>query len=346
VSAWEIAGLRAAHEGFALGPVDLSLGAGETVAVLGENGAGKTTFLRAVAGLTPAAVAHLRRDGAEVGGLPPERRRAVYVPQGLALFPHRSVRQNVAYPLEIADGPGDPAQLDRLLERFRLGGIAHRRPDTLSAGEQQRVALARALAARPELLLWDEPWGALDILARDALLATLQEIREPAGLPLLLVTHDPTLAFTLADRWLLLEAGRVVALAPPDEVVAHPPSRFSARFAGFPNVFGPGELAGGPPTAFRSALAARAGPAGVALGAPVARGAAERPGDGFGATVERVEPTPDGSRLVVRVDGLPMRLAWTGGTPAPPRIGRAVRFDLDPGRIVPLGSAGPRGDGP
>ncbi len=342
MSAWSVRRLGATLGRFSLGPVDLSLGEQESVAILGESGAGKTTLLRALAGLLPGTRGAVVREVEDVSGWPPERRGAVYVPPGLALFPHRSVARNVRYPLELS-GAADPTAATReLIDRFGLTPLADRLPSTLSTGEQQRVALARALAARPRLLLWDEPLAALDVLSRDALLATLRDLREREAIPLLFVTHDPALAFSVADRWLLLEAGRPVHLGSPGAFLARPPNRFAARFVGFENVYGPDELAVGPSDELPGALARQAGPAGIALSAPRAVGEGSSLAGGRTARVERVEPAPDSPRLTARCEGLSVRLIWAGeSSQRLPRPGETVRFDLESARTVPLGLAAP-----
>ena len=342
MSAWTVEGLEAEQGGFRLGPLDFRVGPGETVAVLGESGAGKTTLLRTLAGLQGARGGRILRGGEEVTAEPVERRGAVYVPQGLALFPDRSVARNVAYPFEIGRVAGDETAVTTILERFRLTPLAQRRPSTLSAGEQQRVALARALAARPELLLWDEPWGALDIVSRDTLLATLAEIRAAHDLPLLFVTHDPSLALTLSDRWMLLEEGRLRALARPSAIVARPPTRFAARFAGYENVYGPTETARAPARSLRAVLAEAGGRTGAAVGLPRAR----PPREGtFVAVVEHLDPSPEGPRVTAHCDGLRVRLRWETGDPSDlPRPGESVSFDLEGVRIAPLGEDVPTGE--
>ncbi len=343
MSGWSVEGLRVDVGGFGLGPVTLSLGPRETVAVLGESGAGKTTLLRAIAGLLPLSGGRVRRGTEEVSTVPVEARGTAYVPQGLALFPDRSVARNVAYPVEHGRSPPDPAIVPALLARFGLERLAHRRPETLSTGEQQRVALARALASRPELLLWDEPLGALDVLSRDDLLTSLRELRAASETPLLFVTHDPTLAFSLADRWLILDRGRPMYLGPPGPLIENPPSRFVARFVGFDNVLARAEVDGLPLGPLHAALEAGAGPDGVALTAPRARPfGAGRPA-GFAATVLQAAPTPEGPALTAAVEGLRLRLRWSAppGTPLP-RAGDTVDFDLVESACVPVGR-GPEG---
>nr|WP_240109558.1 ABC transporter permease [Streptomyces sp. MUM 203J] len=213
----------------------LDVPAGTTVAVVGPNGAGKTTLLRALLGLTPRAVASsVRLGGAELADTPPHRRGIAWVPQDGALFPHLSALANTAYGLR-AQGVSRAharAAAGRRLDRLGVGPLAHRRPGQLSGGQAQRVALARALAARPRLLLLDEPLAALDQTTRARVRHTLRQ--HLAGFPgvCLIVTHDPVEAVSLADRVLVLEDGRLVQYAEPAEVARHPRSPWVARMLG------------------------------------------------------------------------------------------------------------------
>jgi molybdate transport system ATP-binding protein len=199
--------------------VALDVGA-ETVALAGPSGAGKTTLLRAIAGLI--AGARVRSDGREWTGLPPERRSVGFVFQDYALFPHLTVRGNVAFGGDAGD----------LLERLRIAHLADARPRELSGGERQRVALARALARRPEVLLLDEPLAALDPHTRDAVRAELRATLRSLGLPTLIVTHDFVDASALADRVGVLVRGELVQVGRADELLAAPSSPFVAEFAG------------------------------------------------------------------------------------------------------------------
>jgi len=336
VSAWACRGLSAHQGPFHLGPIDLELGRSEVVAVIGRSGAGKTTLLRTLAGFLPADAGSIGRDGTDLTTTPPEGRRAVYVPAGLALFPHRSVAGNIAYPLELAGGRADGPTVGDLLDRFGLAPLADRRPSTLSAGEQQRVALARSVAADPALLLWDEPLGALDLVAREALLAGLRTAQAGGGRPIVLVTHDPAVAAAIADRWLLLDGGRTAFLGSADACVARPPDPFAARFAGYANVLVPDDLAR--ETGLRSLVADRAGNGGVATTPFIAR-----PSDGEGgvtAVVDRRTPTPDGVRLTAHVGTLALELRAAADVGDRIRVGDRVAVNDDGTVVVPIGPTG------
>ncbi|MGA4798223.1 ABC transporter permease [Streptomyces lavendulocolor] len=224
--------LHAEITGFA----DLVLEAppGTTVAVVGPNGAGKTTLLRALLALTDRAHARLALGGTDVTGLPPHRRAVAWVPQDGALFPHLTALANTAYGPRAHGVPRGEAAKDaqRWLDRLGVGHLAHRRPAQLSGGQAQRVALARALATRPRLLLLDEPLAALDQTTRAHVRHTLRRHLDGFGGVCLIVTHDPVEAVSLADRVLVLEAGRALQYASPAEVTRHPRSPWVARMLG------------------------------------------------------------------------------------------------------------------
>ncbi|WP_328741195.1 ABC transporter permease [Streptomyces erythrochromogenes] len=207
---------------------------GTTIAVVGENGAGKTTLLRALLGLTPRAHADLRLGDADVTALPPHKRQVAWVPQEGALFPHLSALANTAYGLRARGVPRADARREARawLDRLGVGHLAHRKPSQLSGGQAQRVALARALAARPRLLLLDEPLAALDQTTRAHVRHTLRTHLAGFGGVCLIVTHDPVEAVSLADRVLVLADGRALQDAPPAEVSRHPRSPWVARMLG------------------------------------------------------------------------------------------------------------------
>ncbi|MFE2547066.1 ABC transporter permease [Streptomyces sp. NPDC059355] len=207
---------------------------GTTIAVVGENGAGKTTLLRALLGLTPRAHAELRLGDTDVTALPPHERQVAWVPQDGALFPHLSALANTAYGLRARRVPRTEARREAQLwlDRLGVGHLAARKPAHLSGGQAQRVALARALAARPRLLLLDEPLAALDQTTRARVRHTLRTHLAGFGGVCLIVTHDPVEAVSLADRVLVLAEGRALQDAPPAEVTRHPRSPWVARMLG------------------------------------------------------------------------------------------------------------------
>ncbi len=339
MSDWRVAALEADVGRFHLGPVDLALPPGRAVAILGRSGAGKTTLLRVLAGFVPARRGHVVRDGIDVTAWYPEERRLGYVPQGLGLFPHRTVARNVSYALDLAEAPDRATRTADLLARFGLTGLKDRYPARLSGGEAQRVALARALAADPELLVWDEPWQALDVEARADLAELLHELRTEARVPLVVVTHDPALAFSVADRFVVLRDGHVLLDRDAGGLIAAPPDAFTARFVGFENVVDDAALAAASPGPFAAFLSTVRGDDGVAFSVPVGTSAPAAPGR-FEGTVRGARPTPDGVAIDLRIDGLVvhLRLPSAPGLPAP-QVGERIRFDLDPAGVRALGPA-------
>jgi ABC-type sulfate/molybdate transport systems ATPase subunit len=202
--------------------LELTLPVERTVALVGPSGAGKTTALRVVAGLVRPERGGVSLDSVSWNPLAPEQRRVGFVFQDYALFPHLSVRANVAYGGPVGD----------LLERFRIAHLADARPRELSGGERQRVALARALARAPDVLLLDEPLAALDAHTKAAVRGELHELLRELALPTLVVTHDYEDAATLADEVGVLVDGQVRQVATPAELVARPRDAFVAAFTG------------------------------------------------------------------------------------------------------------------
>ncbi len=237
MSGLEIDGVTAVRGRFGLGPARFEVPSGSATVLLGPSGAGKTTLLRAIAGFLPLTGGAVRLDGRSVDPLPPEHRAFGFVPPNLGLFPQRRVRDNVRYPLALRGESAARARTATWLERFGLTAVADRYPHELSSGQRQRVAMARALAAAPRALLWDEPLAALDVESRDVLVRLLRELLETERLPLLLVTHDPTTAFALASRVVVLVGGTVRLACPPEALARGPLDRFVARFLGYENLY-------------------------------------------------------------------------------------------------------------
>jgi putative spermidine/putrescine transport system ATP-binding protein len=340
VTTWKVEGLESRLDQFHLGPVDLELGPGRAVAALGSSGAGKTTLLRTLAGFLPARSGRIFRDGVDITDWMPEERGLGYVPQGLGLFAHRTVERNVRFPLEVRGRRDARARTQELLERFHLVALEHRYPARLSGGEMQRVAIARALAAEPELIVWDEPWQALDVEARYELGQVLQELRETDRVPVLVVTHDPGLAFSLADRFVVLRHGHVQWQGEAGALLDRPFDRFTARFVGFENVYDRAELEARRATPFVAWLLERAGEDGIAFGRPVVAGPAPGGAPAWGGSVRSVRPTPEGIAASLEVGGLAVavRLAQPWTTPLP-NAGATLAFVLDAGTLRPLGDA-------
>ena len=335
---WSVERLTSHLERFELGPVDLALGPGEVVAVLGASGAGKTTLLRTLGGFVPATSGRIAREGVDLTRSPPERRGLGYVPQGLGLFRHRTVERNVSYPLEVRGRTDALRESRALLERFGLSSLARRYPASLSGGELERVALARALAAEPELVLWDEPWQALDVEARHELSVVFEELRAAARMPVVVVTHDPGLAFSVADRFLVLRAGKVTFQGAPGALLERPTDPFTARFVGYENLFDRAELGEGVPGSLGAWLLARSGPAGIAFPRPLVRTDREPQGVWEGV-VRSARPTPEGGAVAATVGSLSVALRLGPPSEAPlPALGDRVRFEVDERTLRPLGA--------
>nr|WP_218891620.1 ABC transporter ATP-binding protein [Actinomycetospora corticicola] len=214
--------------------VSLTVGSGEVVAVLGSNGAGKSTFLGALAGLYRPDRGSIVLDGRVLDDVPVHRRRVGLLSQSALLFPHLTARDNVAFgPRSTGSGRRAARETaDRWLAEVDATALADRRPSELSGGQAQRIAIARALACEPELLLLDEPFAALDVDVTPAIRSLLRRVVRAAGVTTLMVTHDVLDAVVLADRLVVLDAGRVVESGPTADVLRRPRSAFAARIAG------------------------------------------------------------------------------------------------------------------
>ncbi|MFD7155882.1 ABC transporter ATP-binding protein [Kribbella sp. NPDC059898] len=223
----------------ALEGLDLSVAAGETVALLGPSGSGKSTALKAVAGFVRPSRGRIRLGGRDVTDLPPARRGIGVVVQNYALFPHLRVADNVAFGLKAAHKPKAEvtARVTEMLDMVGMAEFRTRFPRELSGGQQQRVAIARALAIKPPVLLLDEPLAALDAQLRADMLGELQKLRrEVPDIAIVYVTHDQSEALALADRIAVMRDARLVDVAPAAELYAAPPSAFTASFLGGANL--------------------------------------------------------------------------------------------------------------
>ena len=225
--------------GFRVGPLDLDVADGQYAVLLGPSGAGKSLVLEALAGVRVAAAGNVVVDGDDISRLAPERRRVGLVFQDGLLFPHLDVAGNVAYGLRAEHGGGRRGREGAVRELAAGVGVEHllkRRPHTLSGGERQRVALARALAARPRVLLLDEPLSAVDVEAREDLQDMLRAVSRDRGLTVLHVTHDRAEAFALADVCAVLVDGGLRQVGRPQDVLRRPADETVARFLGARNV--------------------------------------------------------------------------------------------------------------
>lgn len=291
--------------------VSFSLADGERLALLGPSGSGKTTVLRAIAGLVRPTEGRVVLGGRDVSRTPPHRRGIGLVFQDAALFPHRDVAGNVGFGLQVA-GVSGSERLARVREALALVGLAdaeRRDTTTLSGGEAQRVALARALATRPEVLLLDEPLGALDGPLRLRLQTDLRQLFERLSLTAVHVTHDVGEAFALGDRVAIMREGRLAQIAPPDELWRRPADDWVARFLGMRNIVVDGERA------------------------TVTRPEAVRVGPGDDAVVVSAERDGAVRRLVVRCgDGNELESVSIGVDA--PRVGDRVAVEVDPAGVA------------
>ena len=217
--------------------IDLTVGKGELIALLGSSGCGKTSLLRAVAGFVPLATGRILVGNTDITHLPAERRNCAMMFQSYALWPHMTVAQNIAYGLRVRGWPKDriDARVDEMLQLLQLQGYGPRMVDQLSGGQRQRVAMGRALAIDPALLLLDEPMSNLDYRIRLELRHEIRALQQRLGITTLYVTHDREEALTLADRIVLLNAGEVAQIGSPEDVFHRPTSPFVAAFMGADN---------------------------------------------------------------------------------------------------------------
>jgi molybdate transport system ATP-binding protein len=211
--------------------------------LFGCSGSGKTTALRCIAGLENPDAGTIKIndtlyfDSKKKVNLPPQKRRIGYMFQENALFPHMNVRQNIDFGLKGLSSMDKAVRLDEMLGLVGIEELELAYPDELSGGQKQKVALARALAPNPDVLLLDEPFSSLDTVVRLKLRKELQTIQKKLGIPVIFITHDPVEAFTMADRMVVFDNGRVQQMGSPEDVFYHPKTRYVAELVGFSNLF-------------------------------------------------------------------------------------------------------------
>ena len=214
--------------------LDLGIARGEFLTMLGPSGSGKTTCLLMLAGFEPATHGEIILDGQPINNVPPHKRNIGMVFQNYALFPHMTVEENLAFPLQVRRLPKAQIaeKVNRALEMVRLGKLGFRMPSQLSGGQQQRVAVARALVFDPKLVLMDEPLGALDKQLREQMQYEIKHIHEELGVTVVYVTHDQSEALTMSDRIAVFNDGVIQQLDTPDNLYENPENAFVAQFVG------------------------------------------------------------------------------------------------------------------
>jgi ABC-type Fe3+/spermidine/putrescine transport system ATPase subunit len=322
----------------AVAGVSFDVATEETVAILGPSGSGKSTLLAVIAGLLEPLSGEIEWEGQSLLGVPPHRRGFGLMFQELALFPHLDVYRNVAYglrarPETASNEAAIRARVAELLEWVGLKGYAGRPVQSLSGGEQQRVALARSLAPRPRVLMLDEPLGALDRILRERLLTELSDLLQRLRQTALYVTHDQEEAFALADRIVVMQAGKVAQIGTPSDIYRNPASVFVAQFLGMTNILDPdGSLAGVPaPLQVRAILPAAS--RGRLLIRP---DAARLGGEGefrLSGRLEHVAFHGPTSRVRLAVGNWRLTFDLAAFAPLPP-IGHEISLSLDPERAV------------
>ena len=214
--------------------LNLKIAKGEFVTMLGPSGSGKTTCLMMLAGFETATHGDIMLGGISINDIPPHKRGIGMVFQSYALFPHMTVGENLSFPLEVRGMGKDEREkkVMRALDMVQMGDFASRRPAQLSGGQQQRIALARALVFEPEVVLMDEPLGALDKQLRERMQFEIKHLHESLGITVVYVTHDQSEALTMSDRVAVFEDGRIQQLASPEDLYERPDNSFVAQFIG------------------------------------------------------------------------------------------------------------------
>jgi putative spermidine/putrescine transport system ATP-binding protein len=309
--------------------VDLGIEAGEFFTLLGPSGSGKTTCLRMIGGFTLPTSGRILIGGRDMTRHAPYARPVNTVFQDYALFPHMSIRDNVAYALMVrkVDQAARHRRADELLDLVELAGVGDRRPAQLSGGQRQRVALARALIGQPQVLLLDEPLGALDLKLREQMQSELKALQRRLGITFLFITHDQHEALSMSDRVGVFNQGRLEQVGAPHEVYNAPASHFVAQFVGAANV-----LDGAAAQRLTGRRSAMLRPERIRLGAPAGARAS--------GTVSEVQYFGAFTRVKVDVAGVLLHADLAGD--AVPRHGDSVHLHWDERAVHTLAAEGSR----
>jgi putative spermidine/putrescine transport system ATP-binding protein len=307
--------------------VDLTIDAGEFFTLLGPSGSGKTTVLRMIGGFTLPTAGRVLIGGTDVTLAPPYARAVNTVFQDYALFPHMTIRENVAYPLMVrkVERAVRDKRADELLALVQLPGVGERRPAQLSGGQRQRVALARALIGQPQVLLLDEPLGALDLKLREQMQSELKALQRRLGITFLFITHDQHEALSMSDRIGIFNAGRLEQVGTPQAVYDAPATRFVAHFVGAANV-----LEGDAARTLTGHAQAMLRPERITTGASAGARAS--------GTVSEVQYFGAFTRVKVETAGARVQADLPSGRGlAVPETGQAVHLHWDAGAVHALG---------
>jgi len=320
----------------AVAGVDLTVQAGEFFTLLGPSGSGKTTLLRLIAGFERPDSGRIELAGNDVTSVPPHLRQTNTVFQDYALFPHMNVAENIGYGLRVKGTPRAEREerVERAVSMVRLTGLEQRKPNQLSGGQRQRVALARAVINEPEVLLLDEPLGALDLKLRQEMQLELKRIQKKVGITFVYVTHDQEEALTMSDRMAVMMNGKIEQLGSPVEVYERPATEFVAGFIGISNMLE------------RNGVRFVVRPEKLRMlddGLEAARGMAVEEG-----TVEQVVYVGMSTRFIVRLDRGEQLVAVRQNMDAPGQAlryeGRRVRLAWVPGHTYVLDHQRARSD--
>jgi putative spermidine/putrescine transport system ATP-binding protein len=324
----------------AVDAVDLTIAEGAFFAMLGPSGSGKTTCLRLISGFEQPSSGQIRIFGEDVSATPPHLRNVNTVFQDYALFPHMSVRDNVAYGLMVKGMPRTQryAKAEEMLALVKLDAYGSRKPAQLSGGQRQRVALARALVNEPRVLLLDEPLGALDLKLREAMQDELKSLQKRLGITFIFVTHDQSEALSMADSLAVFHNGKIVQIGSPSEIYTKPATRFVADFVGSSNLLPPAltQAFGGPakwsslrPESLR--LSDHGPITGPTTTGPTTTGATTA-GETLTGIVQTHRYLGTGTRITLSLQGIEIAAFLPSGTTIPPE-GTPVTLTFAPSAL-------------